>query len=189
MPDVSPQSDELIDLYNQDATPRGQSCSKAEAHRLGYWHVSAHIWIVADNGDILLQLRSHQKPSYPGVWDVSAAGHIAAGETVLSGAIRETREELGLAPAPQQLEYIGAFQAQYHDPKNQWYDNEIHHIYTWIHTCDIASMRLQKSEVERVRWWEFAQLQEEVATKPEKFSPHPPAYWEMIFNWRKNYFP
>ena len=46
--------------------------------------------------EILMQKRSLNKDSYPGMYDTSSAGHIPAGCEPLESALRELQEELGL---------------------------------------------------------------------------------------------
>ena len=45
------------------------------------------------------------------MWDVSAAGHVSAGESAIECAIRETREELGIVIEAGELEPVGTFSA------------------------------------------------------------------------------
>ena len=45
---------------------------------------------------IFLQRRSNAKQLFPGRWDLSATGHVQAGESREEAAIRELEEELGL---------------------------------------------------------------------------------------------
>ena len=61
---------------------------------------NAHVWIwrkTEEGIELLLQKRSMTKPTSPGMYHTSAAGHINLGETALRAASRETQEELGLA--------------------------------------------------------------------------------------------
>lgn len=56
-------------------------------HRDGDYHRAVHTWIYAEStGQLLLQLRSDCKESWPGLWDISSAGHISAGDTSLVSA-------------------------------------------------------------------------------------------------------
>ena len=60
---------------------------------------AAHIWLWR-RGDagiaVMLQKRASNLSSWPGYYDISAAGHIDENETPLKSAVRETAEEIGL---------------------------------------------------------------------------------------------
>ncbi len=89
--------DEFIDIVTIDGAPTGRSALKSEIHSKGYYHNTAHVWFYNEDGEILLQQRAASKIIFPLLWDVSVAGHIDAGETLKSGAIREIEEEIGLS--------------------------------------------------------------------------------------------
>eukprot|EP00747_Dinoflagellata_sp_TGD_P182511 gnl/TRDRNA2_/TRDRNA2_36788_c0_seq1.p1 gnl/TRDRNA2_/TRDRNA2_36788_c0~~gnl/TRDRNA2_/TRDRNA2_36788_c0_seq1.p1 ORF type:complete len:189 (-),score=34.22 gnl/TRDRNA2_/TRDRNA2_36788_c0_seq1:17-583(-) len=92
----------------------GERKARSEVHRDGDWHRSIHVWVVvpgtagADTQEVelLMQKRAQTKDTHPGLWDVSVAGHIDAGDEPLATAVREAEEELGLRVAPEQLEHI-----------------------------------------------------------------------------------
>jgi hypothetical protein len=53
-------------------------------HADGDYHRAVHVWIyVESTGELLLQKRADRKDSWPGLWDISSAGHISAGDTSL----------------------------------------------------------------------------------------------------------
>ena len=87
---------EYIDIFDENNNPTGQIKEKGKAHEEGDFHRTAHVWIVNDKNELLLQKRSANKKSHPNCWDISGAGHIKAGESVIDGAIRELKEELGI---------------------------------------------------------------------------------------------
>jgi 16S rRNA (adenine1518-N6/adenine1519-N6)-dimethyltransferase len=92
-------SEEILDVVNErdevvDRQPRG------EVHRLGLRHRAVHVLVFNDRGQIFLQKRSRNKDRQPGRWDSSASGHVDSGEAYAAAAVRELREEIGLAPAP-----------------------------------------------------------------------------------------
>ena len=92
-------ADEIIDIYDCNMNHLG-TAPRSQAHKEGLWHKAFHCWIVkrASDGNhrVLLQLRSKNKDSHPSLLDISAAGHLQAGETPKDG-IREIEEELGLS--------------------------------------------------------------------------------------------
>ena len=88
--------DERVDILNEQGKPTGESCLKSEAHRKGLLHPTVHIWLYTTDGRVLIQKRGKNKATHPLLWDVSVAGHVAAGEEIVSAAIREVEEEIGL---------------------------------------------------------------------------------------------
>jgi isopentenyldiphosphate isomerase len=95
---------ELLDVYDELGARTGVA-RRDVVHRDGLWHRCFHLWILSGDG-VLLQRRSPAKEAFGGMLDATAAGHLAAGESVLDGA-REAEEELGVAFAPADLEPLG----------------------------------------------------------------------------------
>ncbi len=56
----------------------------------------AGVFIINDNGEILLQLRSEKSYRYPLYWDCSAGGHVDTKEDYATCAQRELFEEIGI---------------------------------------------------------------------------------------------
>ena len=51
--------------------------TRKECHATKTWHRSAHVWVFdKERNKVILQRRSDMKDTFPGFWDVSAAGHI-----------------------------------------------------------------------------------------------------------------
>ena len=88
--------EEYFDVLDEFGNKTGKIKLRGHVHRDGDWHKSVHIWIINNNGDILLQRRCPSKDSNPNMLDISSAGHLIAGDDSLSGAIRELKEELNL---------------------------------------------------------------------------------------------
>ncbi|MDD4820093.1 MAG: NUDIX domain-containing protein, partial [Flavobacteriales bacterium] len=105
--------EELVDIFDIDEKLTGVVTTKLAAHQNGLWHASAHIWIYNANGEVLLQKRSTTKDTFPGMWDISVAGHIDAGETPLEGALREMREEIGVVKDEKDFEYYTTIHMEY----------------------------------------------------------------------------
>ncbi|HEY6139628.1 MAG TPA: NUDIX domain-containing protein [Thermoanaerobaculia bacterium] len=141
---------ELIDVLTPDGAPTGVTKTKAEVHRDGDWHRAAHVWIVASDGRFLLQRRSLRKENYPGLWDVSAAGHLSAGETSRETAVRETFEELGLRIDARELQFIATLRESCALNGGTYIDNEIHDVFVVRRDVDLASLVLQDGEVDAV---------------------------------------
>lgn len=91
-------ADELVDIFDENMTFLGTAL-KSQAHREGLWHKTFHCWLAQKTLEgktlLWLQLRNPDKDIFPDKLDISAAGHIRAGEEVKDG-YREISEELGL---------------------------------------------------------------------------------------------
>ena len=76
---------------------------KKRAHDGHILHRSASILVFNDNSQLLIQLRLKDRDLYPGLYTLSATGHIdwteAGPENTDKAAIREYEEELGKKPA------------------------------------------------------------------------------------------
>ncbi len=86
-----------------------RTAPRGEVHERGEWHRVFHCQIVTLRDSVptaVLQQRSRSKAAFPGLIDISAAGHLAAGETPLDG-VRELEEELGVRPASTDLVPLG----------------------------------------------------------------------------------
>ena len=97
---------EYLDIVDENDNLTGIIKEKQQAHIDGDYHRTAHIWLINEKKELLLQRRSPQKSSFPDYWDISAAGHIRSGETVIQGAIRELKEELGVDSQERDYHYL-----------------------------------------------------------------------------------
>ena len=174
--------EEFIDIVTKEGKPTGTSAPKSEIHSKGYYHHTVHIWLYTKAGEILLSQRSATKVICPLLWDVSVAGHIDAGEPMLTAAVREMREEIGLEMAEQNLEKIGVFKC-FQSYDNGIMDNEFHNTFISEFNQDLSKLELQKDEVEAVKLVsleEFKLLITHIGTD-NHFVASNKAYYELVW--------
>jgi 16S rRNA (adenine1518-N6/adenine1519-N6)-dimethyltransferase len=87
---------ELFDVVDAHDRVIGRA-TRAEVHARRLLHRAVHIFLFNSAGELLLQRRSAWKDEYPLCWTSSASGHLDAGEDYPAAAVRELREELGIA--------------------------------------------------------------------------------------------
>ncbi len=99
---------ELFDIYDEALNHIGVKRRDA-VHRDGDWHQVFHCWVIgreADGDPFLVLQKRRDCLDYPNKIDISAAGHLQAGESVRDGP-REIEEELGLQVAFEDLIPLG----------------------------------------------------------------------------------
>ena len=165
---------EFFDIVDESGLPTGEVISRDKAHQKGTLHRTAHVWLVKkkpEGYDILLQKRSEEKDSFPGMYDTSSAGHIPAGDEPLPSALRELKEELGLTASPEELTYAGTFRIQYEKEfhGHMFRDNEVTRVYVYDKPVSIKDLTLQESEVSEVRWFDLDEVWDEIHCSRERF--------------------
>ena len=165
---------EYFDVVDENGRPTGETVSRAEAHEKGILHRTAHVWVIRrteGSWDVLLQKRSEEKDSFPGLYDTSSAGHIPAGDEPLDSALRELREELGIEALPEQLRCAGSFRIRYEEEFHgkPFRDNEVTRVYVYSEPVEPEKLRLQEDEVTEVRWFDMEEVWEEIHRTEERF--------------------
>ena len=172
---------EYIDLFDQDNNPLNISKEKIQAHQDGDFHRTAHIWIINDNIELLLQKRSASKKSHPNCWDISGAGHIKAGEEVLDGAIRELEEELGVVAKKDDLKYITTIKST-KNSKNM----EFQYVYLLECNKKVDEYFFKDNEVSEVKYVYYEELEQMVKNKAEGLLIHEEEYKQLFKYIRQN---
>ncbi|KAL4194518.1 hypothetical protein AMTRI_Chr05g59730 [Amborella trichopoda] len=81
------EEEEYLDVLTANGERTGQSLLRSLIHKDGHYHRAVHVWIFAESTqELLLQKRADCKDSWPGLWDISSAGHISAGDSSLLSA-------------------------------------------------------------------------------------------------------
>lgn len=172
--------DEAIDVLDASGDFTGRVKLKSDVHRDGDWHRSVHVWIVTPDGRFLLQKRAATKQSHPNLWDISAAGHISAGEGSVVSAVREIEEELGLSVAPEELRLVAQSRIEWSLNEGRFLENEFHDIYMVRRDVDIGSLRLQASEVDDARLVTIDELRALAERRDASLVPHWHEYELML---------
>ena len=144
---------ELVDVLNKQKELTGKTVDKHEVPE-GFYRLSVHIWIINDNGDLLLQQRLSTAHKFPNAWS-NTGGAVQAGESSIEGAIRELKEELGIDVSKEELEFI----ASYKRPKDYadvWLLNK---------NIDIDDITIAEDEVQNVKWATMQEFEEMLANK------------------------
>ncbi|MEO6078112.1 MAG: NUDIX domain-containing protein [Candidatus Andersenbacteria bacterium] len=161
---------EYFDAYNERGEKIGEVVSRNQAHEQGIWHATIHVWIINSKQELLIQRRSPEKESNPGMWGVaSVGGHISAGDDAITTAIRETEEELGLVITGKELEYLFTTPHQQVLNKGTYISNHFDNSYLVEKDIDSNNLKLQTGEVSEVKWIHFTDLEQLIQQRNPEF--------------------
>lgn len=91
---------ELWDLYDKNRNLTGRDHVRGAEIPQGCYHLVVHVWIRNSAGQYLMSQRSADRPTFPLMWEC-VGGSVTKGEGSLTGALRETEEEVGLIFSPE----------------------------------------------------------------------------------------
>lgn len=199
-------ANEVFDIFTSNMERIG-TATRREVHAQGLWHQTFQCWIVhtSPSGErsLLFQMRHPGKDVFPGLLDISCAGHLLAGESVEDG-VRELEEELGLAIPFGELIPCGVFPEE-DILSEQLIDREFCHVYLYECSRPLNEYVFQRSEITGIYLINldvFTEMldgkrakvsAEGIALgaddelhvvsqeyKPDDFVPHPRAYFDML---------
>ncbi len=123
------------------------------------YRVSA-LWITNSQGQILLAQRAFTKSHNPGKWGPAVAGTVEEGEDYETNIIKEAEEELGLTG----IEFKKINKTRIKDKFNsftQWFFAIVDKA--------IDEFKIQKSEVEAIKWYDRGELEKDLAENPDNY--------------------
>ena len=142
--------EEFFDVFNEKGQFTGKVASRDKCHKEGLWHKAVVVFIINSKEQVLLQKRSASKKLWPNMWDITAGGHVLAGEFGFQAIIRECKEELGIELNVNDLLFIGATTST--NIKGDIVNNHFNEYYIANKDIDETKLQLQEEEVSEVKW-------------------------------------
>lgn len=159
-------------------------------HQLGLWHSSSHVWIYTQAGELLFQERALSKLVYPGLLDISAAGHVQWKESPSSAAIRETFEELGVQLDSRLLHLAERGKVTEMLQTLHWPNNEFYYLFFYeIVDKNRLAFHLNTREVHSLKFIPVDVVKRELIDgKPKScYVPHGKRYYSKVVMWVKSH--
>ena len=133
-------------------------------------HRVSALWVTNSQGQILMAQRALTKAWDPGSWGPAVAGTVEEGEDYHQNILKETEEEIGVKLSlsdfkKSKKELMVGVEHPYF---LQWY--------TAIIDLPVEKFKLQKEEVEQVKWFDPEELKETIEKSPQIFAKNTPAW-------------
>ena len=142
---------ELWDAYTIDRKLTGKTLVRGEPIPAGLFHLVVHVWIQNSRGEYLISQRAANRPTFPLMWEC-VGGSVTKGEDSLLGALRETKEEVGVDLTPE------AGQVLFTRTRPDFGD--IMDVWLFQYDGPVILANATTDEVAQVRWMTPAQIRE-----------------------------
>lgn len=145
---------ETWDLYNECRERTGRSHIRGNEIPEGLYHLVVHVWIRNSKGEYLISQRSADRPTFPLKWEC-VGGSVVKGEDSLAGALRETREEIGLSLLPEDGTLVFSTVGRI---VNGVRFSDILDVWLFSYNGPVTLENATTDEVAQVRWMSKAQI-------------------------------
>lgn len=127
------------------------------------------LWVTNSEGQVLMAQRAHDKLHDPGKWGPAVAGTVEEGETYETNIYKEAEEEIGLIGIEFKL-----------GPKvvNKNYRTFFVQWFTCTLDWPIEKFKLQKEEVESLKWVDKKTLVRQLREQPDNFIAGAESVWK-----------
>lgn len=142
---------EIRDYYNINKQPTGETYTIDVEPTGDNYMLIVVCFMQNSEGKFLIQKASKEKGNKWG----TTGGHPKAGEDSLQGMKTEIREELGLDVENEKFQFINTFIGK----------NKIVDLYYIFEDIDISMLKLQKEEVDSVRWMTTREIEQLILEK------------------------
>lgn len=173
-------NDELLQCFDETGKPteaRLRKEVKTEPYR--WWCGTATVWVVNDQGEIMVSRRSDTVPSNAGKWQSYFGGHVESGRSYLDTAQKELAEEAGLVFPPEAFYWMAAVRN----------DAKMIHAQRFALRFNGSSedLRFTDGEVSEARWMRMEEQWTAFQAHPEIWcNGCSPEFQEVIGTWLKS---
>ncbi|MDR0272182.1 MAG: histidine phosphatase family protein [Clostridiales bacterium] len=141
--------DELWDILDENRCLTGRTIRRGDADKMkpDEYKLTVFIWILTSDGKLLITQRAPNKGS-PGMWE-NTGGSAVAGDSSLTAAVKEVKEETGLTLQPENGKIIVTGKL-----KNVFFD-----VWLFKQDIDLKDIVLQEGETTGAKLVSFSEIE------------------------------
>lgn len=151
---------EYFDILDEKGMYVGKVETRENVHKTGLWHKAVVVFIINSKEQVLLQKRSNTKKLWPNMWDITAGGHVLAGEFGFEAIIREAKEELGIDLEKNEMTFLGSSLSS--NIKGDIVNSHFNEYYIVNKDIDATKLSLQEEEVSEIKWVDKNEIIEKI---------------------------
>ena len=162
--------EELVILVDKNDTQIGLM-PKMEAHEKGILHRAFSVFVLNDDGALMLQQRALHKYHSPGLWTNTCCSHQRDGESNIKAGTRRLQEEMGFVT---DLTHATSF--IYKAPfDNGLTEHELDHIMLGNYSGDPV---INRDEVAAWKWMAVEDVKADIKANPDQYT----VWFKIIFD-------
>jgi len=161
--------EEMVILVNQADEPIG-TMPKMEAHEKAVLHRAFSVFVMNDNGEIMLQQRAAHKYHSPSLWTNTCCSHQRVGETNIQAGTRRLKEEMGFETEIKEL-FSFIYKAAF---DNGLTEHELDHVMLGHYN---GAPVINPEEVADWKWMLPGEIKKDITENPQKYT----AWFKIIF--------
>ncbi len=158
---IAHNPDELIAVVDESDNIIGQD-TRENAHKKGLLHREIAVIVFNKKNELLLQKRKDS-----GRYSFSAAGHFSVNEDYLEGAIRETREEIGIELKEDDLKETAKLRRDV--SRDELRNNVFLELFEVRNDFKMNDFKIDKSEVDSIKFFSIKEIGKMISENPENF--------------------
>lgn len=140
---------ELWDLYTKDRQKTNKTMVRGTVQPEDYYRIVVHVCVFSEDGKMLIQQRQSHKKHFADMWELSASGSAASGETSSIAASRELLEEVGI-----DISFENIRPSLTVDLGGRVFDD----FYLAVKNISLSDVKFQHDEVKAVKWASFDEI-------------------------------
>lgn len=151
----------LLKVLDENGNLTDKEATKKEVHDRHLWHQEVAIFIINNDGQILLQKRSNNVHYNNGKWGM-VANHVGSNQTLVDALIQKAQEEIGYDIDANDIRYLTVLK------RNE--EREQRFTYFYYIKTDIKDEDIQLNTYLATdkKWFDFYDLQELMLTNSEE---------------------